>query len=314
MRRIMVSAALLVAALAATTGVALAVEAPYSDAECVLCHGADSSIIGVRKVDFSAEPVDYIECRTCHYGSSTGQPTPYEPVLPDWAPEFADGAPHLHSGAIYDCGDCHAEYQQWGYPFFTFVPRAFAAPGPTLATTPYGFFLTADSIVDPDLGELHTAHAGDRPIEQVLGGYENWNTLCAGCHGVASCDSCHALPAHEGHGGTTSCSDAGCHPSTAASVIPSCLSCHPQASDVYHGKTHTAVTSSGCANCHSLELAAEHARHGLGCNACHDGGYVGVVASWDKTCDACHTSRHSNRTTSPGPGGGSGGGSGGGRR
>ena len=301
MKRILTVSAAAVALVLACAGVAYAqVEAPYSDSTCLLCHGVGTSSIAQSKVDFSAAPggVDYAKCRACHFGTSTGKATPYEPVLPDWASEFPDGTPHLHSGAIPECGDCHAEYQQWGFPFFKFVPRAWTEAGATLATTPYGFFLTEGSIVNPDLAALHSAHDGNGRISQLLGGYSNWDSKCASCHGAASCNACHTDPVHGDHGDTPSCTDAGCHPAAAPSEIPSCTGCHPDASGKYHGAEHASDTE-GCSGsyCHQTpDLMSVHTQRNAAfeCATCHNVDYSAQIAQGVTDCLACHEAAHEN--------------------
>ena len=297
MKRILVVLALACALVAAVAGTAYGqAEAPYGDSTCLQCHGVGTSSIAFSKVDFSAAPggVDFMKCRTCHFGTSTGMATPYEPVLPDWAPEFAGGAPHLHSGAISNCGDCHAEYQQWGYPFFEFVPRAWPEAGDTLATTPYGFFLTENSIVNPDLEALHAAHDGNGRIAQLLGGYENWDSKCAGCHSAASCNACHSDPVHGDHGGTPSCISAGCHVPEAPSASPSCLGCHPEAQDAFHEASHQSSTLIGCggAGCHNTpDLVSVHTQFNadFACSTCHTFAYAVQISNGQTACVDCHT-------------------------
>lgn len=296
-KTILVGVALVVAYAALAGAAHAAVADPvYTDADCASCHQVGTTSIAFSKVDFSADGVDYAACRPCHLGSGGAQATPFEPE--SGYSDFANGAPHVHSAVIYDCGDCHAEYHQYVLPFFTFTPRALMQSGDTLAVTSYGYFLTEGSIVDPDLSALHTAHDGNGRIARLLGDYDNWDSLCAGCHGQAGCGDCHGDVAHGDHGGTPSCTAAGCHLAGAPMERPSCLGCHPDASGRYHSAEHVSPTE-GCSGsyCHQTpDLVTVHTQRNAGfeCAGCHTVDYSQQITAGATECADCHAQAHEN--------------------
>ncbi|MDZ4167802.1 MAG: hypothetical protein U1E08_08950 [Coriobacteriia bacterium] len=186
----------------------------------------------------------------------------------------------------------------------------------------------------PDLLTVHTQYnpdftcSGCHTIDyaaQIAAGA----TECADCHETAhgdiaeahtatasqECVDCHrSADLFELHADAAAGPCAVCH-STQLPDSAECVNCHaysPVAENHYPADAHLAVPNAGCGNCHSLDLATEHAKYSAGCTACHSGSFDAVVADWDKTCDGCHPTRHKDRDSGGGFGGGSGGGSGGG--
>ncbi|MBN2247786.1 MAG: hypothetical protein JW733_03720, partial [Coriobacteriia bacterium] len=119
---------------------------------------------------------------------------------------------------------------------------------------------------------------------------------CAGCHGT------NVLGLHAGDADvSTGC--ATCHNATATLPSPlTCAGCHPVEGADYHSGlpgAHQAVTERGCPNCHSMDLKTEHFKStvAVGCVDCHQTYVASFTAPWDKTCDACHPTRHQDRSS-----------------
>ncbi|MDO8880185.1 MAG: hypothetical protein Q7W44_05210 [Coriobacteriia bacterium] len=341
MRRAILVGVALVIAIVAVASVAYGSEIlGYADADCMSCHEVGTESIAQSKVDFSAENVDFVKCGACHAAIP----------VPSWDD-------HFH-GYYSFCGSrCHGLIDE---P--TFSEPAGEAIEP-LVRTSYGYFQSVDSLC-AEATEIHEAHLGQGWVNIT---FQSIDPSCGSCHGAASCNACHTDPAHGGHGGTPSCTSAGCHLATAPQESPSCLGCHteaheniteahtatasqecvdchrsadlfelhadaaagpcavchstqlpdsaecvnchaysPVAENHYPADVHLAVTNAGCGNCHSLDLATEHAKYSASCSACHSGSFDAVVADWDKTCDGCHPTRHKDRDSGGGSGGGGG--------
>lgn len=77
-----------------------------------------------------------------------------------------------------------------------------------------------------------------------------------------------------------------------------CEQCHdksPAAGKHYDSTVHRASAETGCSNCHYLEMAPEHDKFTAGpvdCVTCHETKVDAFSAAWDKTCEACHATRH----------------------
>lgn len=141
------------------------------------------------------------------------------------------------------------------------------------------------------------------------------STECVECHEQggdvrlihASCEQCHANPTYPGItiGKTTQCTS--CHTTGGPGGVYT-----PHDPNHYTGteSTHTASAQSGtvsgfaCSQCHSLEMKPAHSgpttvTFSLGgysdkCVACHEL-RVDALGTWNKTCDACHATKHGSQ-------------------
>lgn len=120
-------------------------------------------------------------------------------------------------------------------------------------------------------------------------------TACMGCHEGVDLAALHVAAAQDGTG-AISCLV--CH--TGVSGAPAtndCTVCHFTFDAHYPAQAHSAVpAASGCRNCHSMDLKTEHDKYAVTCLDCHNGYVDAFTVPWDKTCDACHTTRHSDRS------------------
>jgi hypothetical protein len=117
--------------------------------------------------------------------------------------------------------------------------------------------------------------------------------LCVSCHEGADLGAVHA-GATDADTGASSCLV--CHTAAGAPVTNDCTVCHFTFEAHYPAQAHAAIpAASGCRNCHSMDLKTEHDKYAVTCLDCHNGYVDAFTAPWNKTCDACHTSRHSDR-------------------
>lgn len=169
-------------------------------------------------------------------------------------------------------------------------------------------------------------HANALYADEIAAGL----TGCDDCHEIhgdvsvihtaidsAGCVDCHetgdTLALHVAADGSADC--ALCHRAPAGRIDWStatieCASCHgalqPVETQHYPVDVHASVPlSNGCPKCHSMDLKTEHFKStvDVGCVECHETYVDSFTAPWDGTCDACHPTRHKDRTRSPGPGG-----------
>ncbi len=129
-----------------------------------------------------------------------------------------------------------------------------------------------------------------------------------------SCDTCHANPKYPGitYGlGNTEC--ATCHKAGGVGNHPYV----PTDPNHYTGSesTHTASAQTGtqsgftCDQCHRMEMRPEHIAktstnftgvptvYADKCIACHEQRVDNLTGGWNKTCDACHATKHTAMTT-----------------
>lgn len=120
------------------------------------------------------------------------------------------------------------------------------------------------------------------------------SSACVDCHETADVRVIHAEDPED------SC--AVCHDGSPLPASTKCINCHGDLSPPdpahYGTTTHTAVQANGCSNCHFMEMKPEHAKPTagpVGCVTCHEARVDAFTAAWDKTCDACHATRHGDQ-------------------
>lgn len=158
--------------------------APYTSADCDACHGASRGVWdAASSADFSVSAVPKAStCISCHSTKGSTYVQSYS----------EDPGAFPHHTYLYRCWECHES--SWGAVF---------APRWPAASTSAGFFREAGSITKPS-SEYHAIHKAPRwPVNVTYTGtHVGWAALnCAGCHAVASCESCHAAidPSHARH-------------------------------------------------------------------------------------------------------------------
>lgn len=148
-----------------------------------------------------------------------------------------------------------------------------------------------------DCSSCHSVH-GD--IATVHTGVESQS--CVDCHETGDVLVVHQTPA-----GEPDC--ALCHAAASgridwASATVECAACHaavqPIETQHYPMAAHAAYAERGCPNCHSMDLKTEHFKPtvAVGCVDCHESSVDALTGPWDKTCDACHPTRHQDRVGS----------------
>jgi len=148
-------------------------------------------------------------------------------------------------------------------------------------------------------GDCHEIH-GDVSVVHTA----TESQLCVDCHETGD-----ALALHVSAGGSADC--ALCHAAPPGridwtTVTIECASCHgsllPVEQQHYPAASHQSVMQQGCDNCHSMDLKTEHFKStvDVGCVECHETIVDSMSEPWDQTCDACHPTRHKERTSGPG--------------
>ncbi|MDZ4169142.1 MAG: discoidin domain-containing protein, partial [Coriobacteriia bacterium] len=150
----------------------------------------------------------------------------------------------------------------------------------------------------------------------------DWDTAsadCSTCHEVhgdigvihqapnsATCTACHETPdVRTIHAGSPLGECAVCHnnpsrvPTLPATV--DCAYCHDKApvdTKHYPAAPHLA-SESGCANCHLLDMKAEHVKPTVNvtCVQCHETEVDAFTQPWDKRCMTCHSTRHGDKAS-----------------
>jgi hypothetical protein len=138
---------------------------------------------------------------------------------------------------------------------------------------------------------------------------------CVTCHGEhgdldvvhdasvsADCVGCHGGPdVRDIHGASPEESCAVCHNATIdiTGKTVACGDCHLAQSPVYPNHypadLHLASAEAGC-RCHSKDLYTEHDKYDVGCVECHTGFVDSFTTAWDKSCAACHPTKHGFQT------------------
>lgn len=284
------------------------VEVPYHESQttshtaeaspfCGRCHDKDTSA-GVN-----IEPVHKNVCATCH-----NNPTRVPDVLAKTA----------------ECASCHAtsgtDYHKTMNSKHTFgaMDASCVASGCHVAKTlpeEHARFAGASGRYTQYVDSCALCH------ENTNSTRINWATAsadCSTCHTVhGEIEAIHAAPdsqacvdCHETasvldlHGTSRTASCAYCH--NATTVLPAstkCVNCHSEYSTVdpahYPVASHDATAEAGCNQCHYKDMKAEHFKTtvAVSCVACHENEVDAFATPWDKTCSACHPTRHGDQQT-----------------
>lgn len=263
---------------------------------CAECHGAvTGAVLDVNSVHPS--------CNTCHNAASGRI---------DW------------SNATFECSSCHvtagSDYHAGMSTSHTYAAMPTSCTSGSTChqanTLPeeherfisrYGYTSTCSLChknVDParipagataSCSSCHTVH-GDIAVVHTA----TSSSACVACHETADV---RAL-----HGSSVDASCAVCHEAPAGRIDWStatveCTSCHgalsPADPNHYPLAAHAATTEAGCVQCHSADLKTEHFKPTVSpavtCVSCHEGRVDAFTAPWDKTCTACHPTKHANQ-------------------
>ncbi len=237
--------------------------------ECANCHTPHGGMGGGYLLRGT-------QCSVCHTTSGTDY-------------HLGAGAKHTFEGIDPSCvsAGCHASNS------LPEAHEAHLARYPQYADTCALCHLNDDSgridwsTASADCSSCHEVHGDIDAIHQAPG-----SQACVDCHETAdvrdihpACDTCHNGTTDTS--GTTACGNTGCH----VGYVPPDPNHYPAA-------PHAATTASGCTKCHSADMKTEHFKPTVGpvsCVECHETKVDGFTAAWDKSCDACHTSRHGNQ-------------------
>lgn len=225
------------------------------------------------------------QCAPCHFTFSEHYGT--ERHISSWAPLSACSGEACHD-ASGDLMTVHEEHRT-------------AEEGEFGCVGCHANALYSDEIAAglTGCGDCHEIHGDVSVIHTATGSqvcvdcHETGDTLAlhAAADGSADCALCHAAPAGRIDWTTVTIECASCH----GSLLPVEEQHYPVAS-------HETVMEQGCDKCHSMDLKAEHFKStvDVGCAECHETFVDSMGEPWDQTCDACHPTRHKDRTSSPG--------------
>jgi hypothetical protein len=245
---------------------------------CAVCHDNADRVSAIDTLS--------AECTSCHAAEGTD----YHALM---------GTAHTYTAMDASCtgADCHAadtlpeEHERFlgRYPGYDTICAL--CHDNTDATRIDWDAATASCeschTVHGDIDVIHTAVASQG---------------CVDCHETGD-----AFALHRTEAGAVDC--ALCHAAPIdrinwATVTIECASCHgallPVQTKHYPLAVHATITERGCRNCHSMDLKAEHFKStvAVGCVECHETYVDSFTQPWDKTCDACHRTRHKDRTGS----------------
>jgi len=281
--------------------------------DCATCHTSNVIFEHMGATDSLGNPItaprkdrfgNPLTCDTCHLS-----------LDPDVSGAIATGmtncdACHVVHGPIdsthqssfvtdpqMNCAQCHS------------VSLPMEHNGTFSATTPSGRVLVGCAV-------CHDYYEGERG-QQVEDAIAAGDTACSGCHTIhgagdhtatasADCVACHetgdavALHARSSLGGCDVC-----HANPArVPALPSttdCANCHgglsPADPNHYDAASHAANNGTegalACTQCHSLDMKAEHTGI-VTCAQCHELKVDGFTGAWDKSCTACHPTKHAD--------------------
>jgi len=151
---------------------------------------------------------------------------------------------------------------------------------------------TSDAMI-PSSAECGTCHDGHGDLTVAHAAVASG--ACTACHETGDVRAIHA---------TKGC--ASCHGNPAVPTLPAdaeCSGCHGALAPVdpshYPTAAH-AASETGCSTCHYSDLKAEHFKSTVSpavtCISCHETKVDQFAAAWDKTCAACHATRHAGQS------------------
>ncbi|MDO8987199.1 MAG: hypothetical protein Q7V14_03135, partial [Coriobacteriia bacterium] len=267
---------------------------------CIVCHAVGS---GMPSATGAGEPHEAAEYNTKHdfrpYGTNAASCGPgaglychnavATPLLGEIS--FADLLHDSSKPGNASCLSCHGP----------------SAPPSAYSCTTVGCHSAAK--VPHNKDQKHLATAGAYPQNaECLACHTDFTDLaahggCWKCHGnaVLTANNTRYLNGNF----TARCID--CHNAT---VIGTHVYT-PKDPNHYTGSetTHTASAQTGtvsgfaCTQCHKTEMKPEHFKASSAfstsdkCVECHTVKVAALVGAWDKTCDACHTPKHTDTTT-----------------
>jgi len=265
-------------------------------AECDSCHPGHGDLTALHTAEAS------FDCVRCHEDADV------RALHPDCS-ACHDGSP---LPASVECANCHGASGS-DYHAEMSVQHTFSA-------------MPEDCVA----AGCHASNSLPSEHARFLGGYPQYVDTCALCHlnadsgridwsaVSADCSTCHTVHGNLDviHQAPSSSECVACHETTDVRVVhPSCATCHNGTVDTsgtaacvnchaavsptdpqhYAAVPHTANESSGCANCHSLEMKPEHSKATAGpvtCAQCHEEKVDNFTSAWNKTCAACHPTKH----------------------
>jgi hypothetical protein len=173
---------------------------------------------------------------------------------------------HTEQDAAFTCDDCHSSTSQ---AVQTAIANRLTGCG--------------DCHLDLSTSVHHAAHVAQTSQE------------CVGCHETGDAIDLHAS------------ADAApcllCHGLAALPESIECVNCHelsPVDPNHYPLAAHAASFGTGCGTCHYADMKTEHFKPtvSVSCVACHEAAVDALVEPWDKTCEACHSSKHDSQFAS----------------
>lgn len=260
---------------------------------CERCHDRDNTAgMNVEQVH-AASPKG--ECAVCHANSSR---------VPDITAKTAEcGACHAVSGSDYH-STMSAQHTFSAMPSSCVGAGCHASKSLPEAHTPY---LNRYPEYEDTCALCHLNAAADRV---------DWTQAsadCSSCHTVhgdiavihAAPSSTECVACHESadvrvvHGATPEASCSVCHNGTIdlTGKTTRCTDCHalsPADTRHYPAPSHLASAETGCTKCHSMDMKTEHVKPtvAVSCVQCHETKVDSFTAAWDKSCSACHPTKH----------------------
>ncbi len=239
---------------------------------CAVCHDNPG-----RVPDITAETAD---CSSCHTASGAD----FHAGLSQSHASLTSGCAGTNCHDITDLGDLHSAATTT-VAGVTYNGCDVCHRSPT--SQPSSADCNACHAGHGDLAAMHTATASSQ--------------ACADCHETYDVQAIHAASAK---GACAVCHDN----ATQVPALPAtveCANCHAEYVPVdpghYDETTHTASAETVCSTCHYMTMKTEHSKAGVSpavtCVSCHETKVDAFTGAWDKTCAACHASKHSGTHT-----------------
>jgi hypothetical protein len=256
-------------------------------AECSSCHSytLDTGLDHNDFVEKHAVTADSAACwQDCHGTHTQGSTVASETIH----------RPTYYPTAIPNCGKCH--------------DGTIDLTGKTASCTTCHGSDEGQTPMHADYGARHVAAnaasqqcVGCHPAD-VAQTHEDNSYGCKLCHatsargGAASCGFCHTP--HNAAPNTplkiyaiAECGNPQCHGDKA---LPSRVVTGTVTHYASHATSHTASGEPApCADCHSMDLLTAHTNVPDACVGCHTSSeFAALSKPWDKSCEACHATRH----------------------